>query len=60
VGASTWGCTIGDFAPGGAAAALSAGLVLAPALLLRTATMIAITMPTATTAMPNAKPRRRQ
>ena len=35
-------------------------VVLAPALLLITATIIAITMPTATTAMPSAKPLRRQ
>ncbi len=34
--------------------------VFAPALLLMTATMIAMTMPTTTTPMPNANPRRRQ
>ena len=60
------GGTTGDLtsgaAPGFCAAALPAlpPVVLAPALLLRTATMIAMTMPITTTAIPNANPRRRQ
>src|SRR6185437_10585772 len=59
-GGSTWVLTSG-FAPCAAGAGFLAAVeVLAPALPLRTATMIATTMAITTTATPIANPRRRQ